>query len=236
MDFSGQVALVTGAAGNVGAAIADELAARGARLALADADAAGLSAVAARLPATAAALQLPGLDLRREDDAQHAVAAAVERFGQIDVLANTVGSFRMGRIDGDAVEQWRVLIELNAFSALVLCKAAGPAMARRRYGRMLHVAAGAAVRGGEEMSAYSASKAALVRIVEAAAEEFRSAGVTANCIAPSTIDTPQNRAAMPGADTSQWIAPSEIARAAAALLSPEAGAVTGAFIPLSKVG
>ena len=86
------------------------------------------------------------------------------------------------------------------------------------------------------MSVYSASKAALTRIVESVAEEFRAAGVTANCIAPSTIDTPQNRAAMPDADPSQWITPAEIARAAVALLSREAGAITGATAPLSKVG
>ena len=236
MDFSGRVALVTGAAGNVGAAIARELAARGARMALVDADKSALSKLAGELPASAEVLGIGGVDLRREADAARVVSETLSRFGRIDVLANTVGTFRMGRVDAEAVEQWSFLMELNALTALLLCKAAGPAMADKGYGRMLHVAAGAALRGGAAMSAYSASKAALARVIESVADEFRSAGVTANCIAPSTIDTPQNRAAMPDADVSQWLAPADIGRAAAALLSTEAGAITGALIPLSKVG
>lgn len=236
MDFTGRVATVTGAAGNVGAAIARELAARGARLALVDADAAALAALAAELPASAEVLKIGGVDLRREADAARVISDTMGRFGRIDALANTVGTFRMGRVDAEASEQWTLLMDLNALSALLLCKAAGPAMAAKAYGRMLHVAAGAALRGGAAMSAYSASKAALARVVETVADEFRAAGVTANCIAPSTIDTPQNRAAMPDADRSQWLPPADIARAAAALLSAEAGAITGALIPLSKVG
>lgn len=236
MDFSGQVAVVTGAAGNVGSAIASELADRGAKLVLVDADAAALVKVAAGLPAGAETLTIGGVDLRREADAARVASETKARFGRIDVLANTVGTFRMGRVDAEASEQWTPLMELNALSALLLCKAVAPVMAAAGYGRMLHVAAGAAARGGDSMSVYSASKAALARIVESVAEEYRSAGVTANCIAPSTIDTPQNRAAMPDADPSQWITPAEIARAAVALLSREAGAITGATTPLSKVG
>jgi len=236
MNFEGQVAIVTGAAGNVGSAIARELAARGAKLALVDVSTEALQPLAASLPASAQALLLGGVDLRREADAQRVADETRACFGRIDVLANTVGTFRMGRIDAEASEQWPLLMELNALSALLLCKAVAPVMARAGYGRMLHVAAGAAQHSSAAMSAYSASKAALVRVVESVAEEFRAQGVTANCIAPTTIDTPQNRAAMVGADTSDWLAPGAIAQAASVLLSREAGAITGALVPLAKVG
>jgi NAD(P)-dependent dehydrogenase (short-subunit alcohol dehydrogenase family) len=231
MDFSGQVVVVTGAGGNVGAAIARELGRRGANLALVDMSEEALAKLAPSLGGEP--LLLAGVDLRRGADAAQVATATLARFGRIDALANTVGTFRMGRIDADAAEQWSLLMELNALSALLLTKAFAPAMAARGYGRMLHVAAGAGLRGGAEMSAYSASKAALLRIVESAAEEYRASGITANCILPSTIDTPQNRAAMPGADTSSWLKPEAIAQAAALLLSREAGAITGAAVPLS---
>lgn len=230
-DFASQTVVVTGAGGNVGAAIARELAARGARLALVDMNEAPIAQLAAELGGAHQAF--PGVDLRNEADALRVARDVEARFGRIDALANTVGAFRMGRIDADAAEHWKMLMDLNALSALLLTKAVAPRMAAQGYGRMLHVAAGAGLRGAAEMSAYSASKAALMRVVESAAEEYRGRGVTANCMMPSTIDTPQNRAAMPGADTSSWIKPSAIAEAAALLLSREAGVITGASIPVS---
>ncbi len=232
MDFSGQVAIVTGAGGNLGAAIARELAARGAKLVLADQSADALTRLAQTL-AGAENLLLSGVDLRKQDDAQRIVSESVTRFGRVDALANTVGAFRMGRIEDDAAEHWQALMDLNAFSALLISKAVMTAMRARAYGRILHVAAGAALKGGAGMSAYSASKAALMRVCECLSEETRLSGITANCILPGTIDTPQNRAAMPDADTSAWVKPEAIAKVAAFLLSTDAASVTGAAVPVA---
>lgn len=234
MDFTGQVVIVTGAAGNVGGAIARELAERGAKLALVDMAQDALAALAGDVAGDT--LALSGIDLRKQADTERVAAETLARYGRIDALANTVGTFRMGRIDGEAAGHWQMLMDLNALSALLLMRAVAPAMAKARYGRIVHVAAGAALRSGAEMAAYSASKAALVRVAEAASEEFRRDGVTVNCIAPSTVDTPQNRAAMPEADTSDWLAPEQIAKAVAALISRDAGAITGALVPLARVG
>jgi NAD(P)-dependent dehydrogenase (short-subunit alcohol dehydrogenase family) len=232
MDFTNQVALVTGAGGNLGAAIARELARRGAKLALADQSEAALASVAATLGATEHVL-IGNVDLRQQADTERVVAACLERFGRCDALANTVGTFRMGAIEEDAATQWQMLMDLNALSALLLSKAALKPMRANKYGRILHVAAGAALKGGAGMSAYSASKAALMRVCESLAEETRGSGVTANCILPSTIDTPQNRAAMPDADASAWVKPEAIAKVAAFLLSVDAARVTGAAVPVS---
>lgn len=233
MDFANQVVIVTGAGGNLGAAIARELAARGARLVLADQSAEALARTTDNLGGDQF-LALSGVDLRQEADARSIVDDAVARFGRIDALANTIGTFAMGRIEEDAAAHWHMLMDLNALSALLISKAALPPMRAAGYGRILHVAAGAALRGGAGMSAYSASKAALMRVCESLSEETRSSGITANCILPSTIDTPQNRAAMPGADTSAWVKPADIAKVAAFLLSTAAGAVTGAAIPVTR--
>lgn len=232
MDFADQVVIVTGAGGNLGAAIAHKLGSRGAKLVLADQSAEALERVKAAL-GRAECLLLSGVDLRKEEDANRIVKEAVTYFGRVDALANTVGTFRMGRIGEDAAEHWQMLMDLNALSALLISKAALKAMSARSYGRILHVAAGAGLKGAAGMSAYSASKAALMRVCEALAEEARSVGVTANCILPSTIDTPQNRAAMPDADTSVWVKPEAIANVAAFLLSADAASVTGAAVPVT---
>lgn len=233
MDFANQVAIVTGAGGNLGAAISRELASRGAALVLVDQSADALARIEETLGETERLL-LSDVDLRKSADANRVVSESMARFGRIDALANTVGTFRMGRVEEDAAEHWQMLMDLNALSALLISKAALKAMRVRSYGRILHVAANAGLKGGAGMSAYSASKAALMRVCEALSEEARSAGVTANCVLPSTIDTPQNRAAMPDADSSAWVKPEAIAKVAAFLLSTDAGSVTGAAVPVTR--
>ncbi|MDZ4760757.1 MAG: SDR family NAD(P)-dependent oxidoreductase [Alphaproteobacteria bacterium] len=233
MDFANQVAIVTGAGGNLGAAISRELASRGAKLVLVDQGANALARIEATL-GDAELLLLGDVDLRKPEDTIRVVSEAVARFGRVDALANTVGTFQMGRIEENAAEQWQMLMDLNALTALLISKAALKAMSTRSYGRILHVAAGAGLKGGAGMSAYSASKAALMRVCEALSEEARALGVTANCILPNTIDTPQNREAMPDADTSSWVKPAAIAKVAAFLLSTDAGSVTGAAVPVTR--
>lgn len=233
MRLDGRCIIVTGAAGNLGAAVAVELAGRGARLVCTDRSADGLAALAARLPQPAECLELPGLDLSKFDDAAAMTNAAVARFGGVDGLVNTVGGFATGRVAVDALSRFDFLLDLNAKTALVTSAAVLPAMIARRRGRIVHIAAVAGHSGTAGMAAYSASKAAVMRIVESIAAEHRADGITANSILPSTIDTPQNRAAMPNADFSAWVSPAAIARVIAFLLTDDAAAVTGAAIPVT---
>lgn len=229
--FAGQTFIVTGAAGNLGAAIAQKLAEGGAALALADMNAEQLARFARTIGGDP--LLIAGADVRAKDGAQRVADETLARFGRIDGLANTVGAFKVANVTDGADADWRRLMDLNALSALLLSQAVLPAMRRQGYGRIVHIAAGAGAKAFAGASVYSASKAALMRITEAISEEHKADGVTANCIAPGTIDTPQNRAAMPDADTSKWVAPADIAAVAAFLLSREAGAVTGAAVPVT---
>ncbi len=230
-QFQSRCFIVAGAAGNLGSAVAAEFAALGASLALLDRAAPPLAELVGKLPASTQTLTLPGVDLTKPDDCAKMVAATLERFGRIDGLINTVGGFRMGRVAEDAAASWDFMMDINARAALVVSAAVVPAMAARKYGRIVHVAAGAGLKGSAGLAAYSASKAAVMRIVESLAEEHRADGVTVNCILPGTIDTPQNRAAMPGADTSSWVKPEAIARGIALLATTEAAVITGAAIP-----
>jgi NAD(P)-dependent dehydrogenase (short-subunit alcohol dehydrogenase family) len=111
-----------------------------------------------------------------------------------------------------------------------------PVMVAQGAGRIIYVAARAGLEGGKNMAAYSAAKSALIRLTESLAAELRGTGVTVNCVLPSTIDTPQNRAAMPKADPARWVKPEAIADVILFLASDAARAVHGAAIPVYGAG
>ncbi len=231
MDRTDDVVIVTGAGGNLGAAVARVLAAEGRRLVLVDRSGDKLERAVADLGG-GEILPVAAANLADPAEAEGLVARTLERFGGVGALVNTIGGFAMGRVaGGEALGQWDRMMEANARIALVLSAAVLPAMVERRYGRIVHVSAGAALKAGAGLAAYAAAKAALLRLTEAIAAEHRGDGIAANCILPGTIDTPENRAAMPKANRDGWVAPEAIARLAAFLASPAGGVVTGAAVP-----
>ena len=232
LDFTGQVVIVIGAGGNLGAAITRALARQGASLALADRQRPGLDRAAIGMEG-AERLLMPGADARTREGATRIVAETMARFGRIDALVNTVGTFKMASVADGAADDWSSLMDLNALSALRLSEAVLPPMLAKGYGRIVHVGAAAGQRSFAGASVYAASKAAVLRITEAVSDENKSHGVTANCVLPGTIDTPQNRAAMPTADYTLWVSPADIAAVVTFLVSREAGAVTGAAVPIT---
>lgn len=223
--------IVTGAAGNLGRATALRLAGQGLNLVCVDRTAEALNAMVQTLPANANVLTFAGADLSNPAVAQAMVEAATDSFGGVDGLINTVGGFATGPVNGDALDQWDLMLNLNARVALVTSIAVLPTMQAARYGRIVHIAAAPGLKAGANQAAYAASKAAVLRLTESIAAEHRGNRITANCILPGTIDTPQNRAAMPDAKVSDWVSPDAIARLIAFLVSSEAAVVTGAAIP-----
>ncbi|QEE47944.1 SDR family NAD(P)-dependent oxidoreductase [Rhizobium sp. WL3] len=223
--------MVTGAAGNLGRAITTRLAGEGVNLVCVDRTTDALAALVQSLPSEAKVLTFAGADLSNPAVAQAMAEAAVDSFGGIDGLVNTVGGFATGPVDGDTLGQWDLMMNLNARVALVTSIAVLPVMQAARYGRIVHIAAAPGLKAGANQAAYAASKAAVLRLTESIALEHRRNRITANCILPGTIDTPQNRAAMPDAKVSDWVLPDSIARLIAFLISPEAAVVTGAAIP-----
>jgi NAD(P)-dependent dehydrogenase (short-subunit alcohol dehydrogenase family) len=109
-------------------------------------------------------------------------------------------------------------------------------MLQQGGGKIVNVAARAALKGGGRSAAYSASKSAVLRLTESMSVELKKSGINVNCILPSTIDTPQNRAAMPKADTSRWVTPEALADVVLFLASDAARAVHGAAIPVYGTG
>lgn len=232
-DFSGRVALVTGAGGNLGGAVARAFYDAGASLVLVDRSTDRLTETYPAEQFAPARVHVAAADLTDEASVQALVAGALDRFGAIDILANTVGGYRAGTpVHETPLETWEFMLALNARSAFLISKAVIPPMLARGGGKIVHVASRAALSGSARQVAYSASKGAVVRLVETLAAELRHKGINANCVLPGTIDTPQNRAEMPDADFSKWVAPEAIADAILFLASDAARAVNGAAMPV----
>lgn len=232
-DFSGHVVMVTGASGNLGAAVARAFAAAGASLVLADRAADRLPGLLPELAAAPQHMLCGAVDATDPASVQHWVDAALRRFGRIDVLANTIGGYRAGVPTHEtSLETWDFMLNLNARTAFVISRAVLPAMLQQGNGRIIHTAARAALAGAANHSAYNASKSVVVRLVESMAAEYKHHGITVNCVLPGTIDTPDNRQAMPNADFSKWVSPAAIADVFLFLASDAARAVTGAALPV----
>ncbi len=167
------------------------------------------------------------------DTAKKAVDSVLTRFGKIDVLAHLVGGFTGGQTVAETDDaSWQQMFDTNLNSGFHLFRAVIPVMRKAEGGRIIAIGSRQAEFPAAKVGAYSASKAALVSLVKTVALENKDAGITANVILPATIDTPGNRKAMPGADTSQWVEPASIASLIVWLASDAGKDVTGAAIPV----
>jgi len=179
-------------------------------------------------------LALGELDLAEPEAAVRALDQVAARFGGLDALVNVAGTFRWESLEQGSLDTWDLLYRVNLRSAVSTSRAALPHLIKRGGGRIVNIGAGAAVaKAGAGMGAYTASKSGVLKLTEALAEEVKDRGITVNAILPSIIDTPANRADMPKADFSRWVAPRDIANVIVFLLSDQARAVTGALIPVS---
>lgn len=167
------------------------------------------------------------------DAAKDAVSTVISRFGKMDVLAHLVGGFAGGKTVADTDDAtFQRMFDMNVNAAFHMLRAVIPHMRKAASGRIIAIGSRAAENPGATVGAYSASKAALVSLIRTVAVENKDAGVTANVILPGTMDTPANRAAMPSADTSQWVQPASVASLIVLLASDAGKDVTGAEIPV----
>jgi NAD(P)-dependent dehydrogenase (short-subunit alcohol dehydrogenase family) len=124
------------------------------------------------------------------------------------------------------------LLNLNARPVFIASRAVVPTMLGQGAGKIVNVAARAALSAASNQGAYAASKSAVVRLTETMAAELRHQGINVNCVLPGTIDTPQNRQSMPKADHSRWVQPEAIADVIVFLASDAAREVNGAVVPV----
>ena len=228
-SLADKTVVITGAAGNLGRAVATHFSERGARLGLIDLHTQSLTDEFG----DAKRHVLVEANLLQADAAASATEQILSRLGRIDVLCNLAGGFRMGQsVHETSVADWDFLLGLNAGSVLHMAKAVVPHMLTQGSGKIVNVGAFAAQRGAAQMGAYVASKSVVIRLTESMALELRERGINVNCVLPTIIDTPDNRNAMPEADPSRWVATSELANVIAFLASDQANAVHGAALPV----
>ncbi len=228
--FAKKTVIVTGGAGAVGREVVRWFNDRGAQVGVLDVNDAVLESA---FPTVADSLYLVSCNLTQRDSCAEAVAKIQERFEQIDILCNVAGGFLMGDpVHETSNATWDFLFDLNARSILNMSAAVVPSMLAAGGGKVINVAARAALCGAALMGAYTASKAAVMRLTESMAQELRANNINVNCVLPSLIDTPRNRQDMPNADYSRWVTPAQIASVIGFLASPDAVAVHGAGIPV----
>ncbi len=219
--MKGKVVLITGGAGALGQTVVPTFLSTGASVILGDLN----------------PPQLPGVTALKADftdptQVRRLVEEVIQSSGRLDALVNLVGGFATGRVVESDISLWQRMLAMNLTSAFLLSQAVLPSMLERRRGRIVHVAARAALEAFPGAAAYIVSKAGLVALIHTLAKELDGSGVTVNGVLPSTIDTPANRKSMPQADPSKWARPESIAQTLAFLASDDAGQINGALIPI----
>jgi 3-oxoacyl-[acyl-carrier protein] reductase len=231
-DLAGTTALVTGATGGLGGAIARALHAQGARVALSGTRRDALDALAAELGGDCPVLPC---DLGDRAQVEGLAGAAEAALGSLDILVNNAGITRDGLAVRMKDEDWDKVLEVNLTSGFALARAALRGMMKRRHGRIIGITSVVGVTGNAGQSNYAAAKAGMIGMSKALAAEVASRGITVNCIAPGFIESPmtdalnekQRTTILASVPAGRLGLGDEIAAAAVFLASREAGYVTG---------
>ncbi|KTR95605.1 short-chain dehydrogenase [Microbacterium testaceum] len=224
-----QRVIVTGGSGGIGAAIVDRFAADGARVAVLD----------RRAPGGDSASGFFAVDLLDPADTRRAIGEAIDALGGVDVLVNCAGIFQHVSLLDITVEDWDRVLDINARATLVTMQAVAPSMLDARRGAIVNIASMAAKQGGGGEGHYAASKAAVVALTRAGAQEWGCHGVTVNAVCPGYVLTEMGADTRSEADVAAWSAKSPLGRLAIPedvagvthfLASPAGGYLTGQAI------
>ncbi|CAA7626681.1 3-oxoacyl-[acyl-carrier-protein] reductase [Magnetospirillum sp. UT-4] len=231
-DLSGKTALVTGASGGIGGAIAAALHGAGATVALHGTRREALDALAAQLGERVHVLPANLSDGAAVEQLAKDAEAAM---GSLDILVNNAGITKDGLVMRMKDEDWEAVLAVNLTAAFRLCRAAVKGMMKRRSGRIINITSIVGVTGNPGQVNYCASKAGMIGMTKALAQEVASRGVTANCVAPGFISTPmthdltddQKARLLPAIPMGRMGEVDDIAAAVLYLASDRAGYVTG---------
>jgi NAD(P)-dependent dehydrogenase (short-subunit alcohol dehydrogenase family) len=224
--MQGKVVLVTGAKGGLGHYVTQAFLAAGANVA-------GVTPSIKQSDFPHSHFAAVAAGISDGQSAVNIVNQVLQRFKRLDAFVHLVGGFAGGKpiheTDEATLEK---MTDMNFRSAFYMLKAVVPHMRKAGSGRIVGIGSKAAVEPAAGVAAYSASKAALITLIRTVALENKDAGITANVLLPSTIDTPANRAAMPGADASKWVNPEKLASLIVWLAGDAASELSGAVIPV----
>jgi len=232
MSVRDRVAVITGAAGNLGTAVTQRFLEEGARVVASCRNSSEQDAICGAFPPQANLVPVTA-DVTVEGDAERLMGEAHAQLGGPHILLNLVGGYAAGAAVADTdLAAWEHMLALNLTSAFLCSKHALHYMVPQDYGRIVAVSSKVAVDLRAKSAAYAVSKAGVVSLVKCLADEVKGTNVAATAIMPSIIDTPVTRAARPQADTSKWVTPEQIAEVLLFLAGEEARTINGAVLSL----
>lgn len=224
--LNGKVTLITGANGGLGSAVTRAFLDAGATVF-------GVSRAIADSEFPHPSFHAISAEIKSTPQARELALQVTRQTGRIDALIHLVGGFAGGKNVEDTEEAtFEQMLDLNYRAAYYLLQAVLPVMRTQRSGAIVAIGSRTAVHPAAVLGAYSASKAAMVSLVQTVALETKNDGITANVVLPGTMNTPGNRAAMPAADPSRWVQPDHVAALLVHLVSPASAGVSGAVIPI----
>src|SRR6266481_2740712 len=232
-----RVTIITGAVGNLGTATARLFQQAGAKRVLVDRSPDRVREALKAIADSPDHLFAGGIDLSDAASLGKLIEQTLAKFRRVDALVNTVGGYRGGKPVHEAdLADWDFLFNINVRTTLLCCRAVIPQMLKQGNGKIINVASRDGLSGSAGYAAYSASKSAVLRLTESIAAELKTSNINVNCIMPGTIDTPQNRNAIPNGDFTKWVAPEAIADVILFLISDSARAINGAAVPVYGKG
>jgi NAD(P)-dependent dehydrogenase (short-subunit alcohol dehydrogenase family) len=230
MSLDKKVTIITGATGGLGQTVSEVFYQAGASVVLVGSRLEKVQSLAGNMGSERA---LPvAANLADPAGSEMVVTAALERFGRVDILLNLAGGFSGGQpLSQSSVDELNQMLDINLRTAYNMCRAAIKPMITQNWGRIVNFGSRDALHARPNYSAYAISKAGVLKLTEALAEELKQHNITVNIIIPGTIDTGANHQAMPTADTSRWLKPATIAETLLFLVREDT-AINGAAIPL----
>ncbi len=232
-DFKNRLVLIAGGIGDIGLAVSLRFLSQGADVVATYVSEAQVGTLRAHRPKESKKIFLVHLDALEYDRVQSAVADLVARKGVPDVLVNLVGAYAVSQ-DVAVTEPFHFhrMFDINFYSVFNMCRSILPHMLKVGRGKIVNVGARAGLKGSANRSAFSLSKAAVIRFTESLSAEVKDQGINVNCVLPSIINTENNRQDDPEADFTRWVSPEELADVIGFLASEESRAIHGAAIPV----
>jgi NAD(P)-dependent dehydrogenase (short-subunit alcohol dehydrogenase family) len=227
------IAVVTGATGSLGSAVTREMLGHGIQVIGTYRREESLLALRKDLGPLAEHFDGQKVDVTDEVSVTGLFDMVKKKYDQLDILVNIVGTYSGGKeIWNTPVEEWDYMMAINLRSAFLCCRAALPMMVQRNYGKIVNISARPALekRNRAKAAAYSVSKAGVLVLTETIAEEVKKLDINVNAVLPSTIDTAENRKAMPQADFTKWVPAAEIAVVIMGLVSDYMRPVSGSAV------
>ncbi|MCG8363881.1 MAG: 3-oxoacyl-ACP reductase FabG [Pseudanabaenales cyanobacterium] len=227
--MQGRQVLITGGAGGLGLGVTTEALAQGANITIPYIDSSEVQRLKGVLAsADIARIRFVNADLTNEQS----VVQLLESLERVDALIHLVGGFSMGKTHEYSYIDWKRDFDLNLNTTFLVCKHSLQKMLTQNYGRIVTVGSRGAVEPVGQLAAYCASKAGVVALTRAIADETKGANITANVVLPSVIDTPGNRAAMGSENADLWVKPASLAKVICFLASEAAKDIRGAAVPV----